>query len=48
MTVERVIDAWVIKGPVPAYHDKIKNKLRREWPTLAKALDELTEEEGRS
>jgi hypothetical protein len=34
--------AWNDAGPVPDYHEHMKNKLRRDWPTLAGALDEAT------
>jgi len=34
--------AWLDAGPVPDYHEHMKNKLRRDWPTLAGALDEAT------
>lgn len=47
MTVERVVDAWVIQGPQPGYHEHMKNLLRNQWPALAQALDELAQEEGR-
>lgn len=37
-----VIAAWTNPGPNPWYHDQAKAKLRSEWPTLARALDDLT------
>lgn len=35
-------NAWVDAGPMPDYHEHMKNKLRRDWPTLVDALDEAT------
>lgn len=35
-------NAWVDAGPMPDYHEHMKNKLRHDWPTLADALDEAT------
>ena len=35
--------AWMDAGPVPDYHEHMKNKLRRDWPTLAEALDKATQ-----
>jgi hypothetical protein len=39
-----VVDAWTIAGPVPSYHEAKKQELRRDWPALAQALDELARE----
>lgn len=39
--VERVVQAWTDCGPVPAYHFAQQLRLRREWPTLASAIEEL-------
>lgn len=39
--VERVLKAWTDPGPVPAYHRVAQDALRRDWPTLAAALDAL-------
>lgn len=41
--VDPVLKAWVDAGPVPQYHLEMQEKLRREWPTLAYALDKATE-----
>jgi hypothetical protein len=40
-TVRAVLRAWTVPGPVPEYHLVWKNRLRRDWPALAKALDDL-------
>lgn len=37
--LEAVQDAWTDAGPVPDYHEHMQYKLRRDWPTLADALD---------
>ena len=39
--VQKVFDAWEVPGPSPGYHEHMKGKLRREWPTLAAALDDI-------
>lgn len=44
--VADVVAAWVNPGPVPAYHNAMKAKLRADWPVLAAALDKLTEGQG--
>lgn len=41
MELEKVKDAWNNPGRVPGYHRKMQNKLRKEWPVLAAALDRL-------
>lgn len=46
--VRAVIEAWTNEGPYPAYHREHQRELRREWPTLAKALDRLTKTETRT
>lgn len=40
--LEAIEAAWLDAGPQPDYHEHMKNKLRRDWPTLADALDEAT------
>jgi hypothetical protein len=35
-----VADAWMDPGPVPAYHRKWQERLRTEWPTLARAVEQ--------
>jgi hypothetical protein len=42
--IEAVIYAWTIEGQHPPTHNAAKEKLRREWPTLANALDALARE----
>ena len=41
---EKVIAAWTVTGPSPQIHREAQNKLRREWPVLADALDDLSQE----
>lgn len=41
--IEPLVKAWRDKGRNPAYHDRMKSKLKREWPALYKALDLLVE-----
>lgn len=36
-----VIKAWTDHGKAPTYHKTMQAMLRREWPTLAHALDAL-------
>jgi len=38
---EQVRAAWADPGINPPYHRRAQAKLRREWPTLARALDRL-------
>lgn len=38
--LEGIQAAWLDEGPVPAYHEHMQFKLRRDWPSLANALDE--------
>lgn len=40
--LEAIQAAWLDAGPVPEYHEHMKYKLRRDWPVLAKALDDAT------
>lgn len=39
--LERVAKAWHDAGPFPSMHQDFQEFLRRRWPTLADALDEL-------
>lgn len=39
--INAVYDAWRDPGPYPEYHKEFQDRLRREWPTLAKALDRM-------
>ena len=34
-----ILTAWTDAGPVAEFHQYMKAKLRREWPTLARAID---------
>lgn len=40
----KVLDAWNKPGPFPAYHERMKDKVRHTMPVLAKALDEASKE----
>lgn len=37
----RVLAAWAEPGPYPRYHRRAQERLRKEWPTLAIALEQL-------
>lgn len=41
----RLFAAWVDEGANPTYHRGARRRLRREWPVLAQALDNLVREE---
>lgn len=43
---EQVVRAWTIPGRSPIHHAATQNRLRREWPVLARALDRLTHEKA--
>ena len=38
--MDKIIQTWADTGSHPAYHRKMQEQLRKEWPILAKALDE--------
>lgn len=38
---QKVIEAWRVPGSHPEYHRRMQRQLRREWPVLAAAIDEL-------
>jgi hypothetical protein len=42
----KAVEAWVIPGPVPAYHEARKLELRRDWPTLWHALEAMAQFDG--
>jgi hypothetical protein len=42
--VKKVIDAWLVEGANPAFHKMMKEKLKREWPVLARAIENLAKE----
>jgi len=42
--VEKVVKAWTETGPQPRYHEEAKIRLRRSWPILGRALDELAKD----
>lgn len=41
--LKKVIEAWIVPGSHPGAHEAAKNTVRRNWPTLGNALDELVE-----
>ncbi|HEC66996.1 MAG TPA: hypothetical protein ENI23_17100 [bacterium] len=41
-----VIDAWTNEGPVPSYHKNMMYNLKRDWPTLYKAIASVIESQG--
>lgn len=43
--IDDVRDAWVVQGIAPGYHERMKTRLRQEWPVLADALDALAQGE---
>lgn len=45
--VKAVREAWVVEGRHPPTHRAAQEKLRKEWPTLANALDNLARVRGR-
>lgn len=40
--LQKILDAWNNPGRVPWFHDQAKRSLRKQWPTLANALDEAS------
>ncbi|WIC90209.1 hypothetical protein SEA_VROOMVROOM_59 [Arthrobacter phage VroomVroom] len=38
----RVLAAWLDPGPYPRHHARAQERLRKEWPTLAIALEQLS------
>lgn len=38
--MDKIIRAWVIEGPKPAYHRAQKDRLKVEWPALFLAIEE--------
>lgn len=40
---DTVLKAWTDPGSHPDYHRGMQRKLRKEWPVLAQALDQLEE-----
>ena len=42
--VEQLVKAWCDAGPVPEYHYAHMDRLRREWPMLARAIEAVVEE----
>lgn len=43
---EEVVNAWTIEGKCPEYHEKQKDLLRKNWPTLYDAIQRLVSEEA--
>lgn len=42
----KAVEAWVIPGPVPAYHEARKREVQREWPDLFHALEAMAHFDG--
>lgn len=42
--VDNIVRAWKVPGPRPDIHWREQERLRRKWPTLAKAIEELVQE----
>lgn len=42
--IKDLLDAWNIKGSHPEYHDMVKSKLEREWPSLYIAISNLVKQ----
>lgn len=40
-SIQKLIDAIKVEGPVPQYHRHVMRKHRAEWPALWKAIDEI-------
>lgn len=41
VAIQAVLDAWTISGPHVAYHTAWQQRLRKEWPVLYSALQDL-------
>lgn len=42
----QLYEAWTVPGPVPTLHERKKERVRREMPVLAAALDRMARERG--
>lgn len=42
--LDPIVKAFTVQGPVPAYHEYVKNGLKKEWPTLYRAIDRAANE----
>lgn len=47
-TVQRVVNAIVVKGPSPSVTDEAFARLKHEWPTLGNALQALVDRHVRT
>jgi hypothetical protein len=45
-TIEMIVRAWVEPGPHPEVHRFQQQRLRDEWPSLARAVELLVAEEA--
>lgn len=43
--VRAVVQAWTVPGRRPDIHRAAQDKLKREWPTLAEAIEALVRDE---
>jgi hypothetical protein len=46
LAIQAIINAWVVSGRNPEYHKHMQNKLRKDWPILVKAIEELVKNRG--
>lgn len=37
-SIQNVLSAWIVKGPVPRHHDRMIEQVAKRWPTLHRAL----------
>lgn len=45
---KKVYKEWNNPGINPGYHTYLQDKIRKEWPSLAQALDEMQDPEART
>lgn len=41
---DKVVQAWLRPGAYPPYHYAMQEQLKRDWPTLYNAIEELVKE----
>ena len=46
--MQAVVDAWIIEGRSPEYHNRAKAELGRNWRTLFNAISKLVDASGRT
>jgi len=45
--VKDLVNAWMVAGPVPDFHERTKRAITGRWPYLARCLDALVAETRR-